>query len=214
MIASAAGLSFVVTEGFFSTAPARRFLRDDPRRYADLAGPEIGLLMAQLDWHYTGMPVCVMGMTIEGEVCAMGWAGPTSRGQSGGVNLSYATAAPAQGRGLAALATSLALLELHRQWPIDPSTQIHAQFRVTNVRSCAVATRLGLCPDATLLARCAVPAAAGAGPLEKEFEGSSAPWSSVGERAREIAGAWETLTWEEHAHACQRHLRERARARA
>lgn len=207
---AAAVLAFVASEGYFSVPPTWEFLSRHDDRYGDLAGPDIGHVMRQLGWRYTGIPLCVMAMDA-GEVVAMGWAARTDHGgKGGGVNLSYAVAPQAEGRGLASLCTSLALQELAGGTEVPDVAIVHAQFDCANLRSGAAAVRLGLRSDPALRVDCAIPATGGRAATLRTFMGASAPWSEVRERARELATGREVIPWESFV---QPRAREKARAR-
>lgn len=186
---------FVAADGFFSAEPAWQFVLQDPGRYRDLAGPEISAVMRQLPWRYVAEPVCIMALDANACALAVGWAGRTNLGDAGGVNLSYAAVPRMEGRGLASIAASLALVELDRRGMVDAGAHVHAQFDAANVRSAALAGRLGLLPDATLEARCALPVTSGNASTTRHIVGASGPWELVLPRARSVAADRQVIAW-------------------
>jgi hypothetical protein len=155
----------------------------------------------QLGWRYTCTPLCVMAMTDDGDVIAMGWATRTNFGaDDGGMNLSYAVAPHAQGQGLAVLCASLALLELAQREVVGAQALVHAQFGIANVRSASVAERLGLLGDQSLCVDCTV-RTPGQPARTRSFMGASAPWGVVRERALRFAEGRQVIAWKQYAPA-------------
>lgn len=196
--AVAGELSFVASEGYWAVRPAWEFRAADPRRYDALmvATP------AQLGWTYVAYPKCVMVLDQAG-VLSLGWAGRTRRRELGraGVNLAYASAARAEGKGFATLAAALALLELERSSDVGSEALVHAQFSCANPRSGSVAARLGLVPDDALKVHVPMAGEGRRRAYNEGFLGMSAPWPQALERARQVAGGAEVVAWEDYAGA-------------
>ncbi|MEJ8837614.1 hypothetical protein [Ramlibacter sp. AN1133] len=205
------GLTFATATGF-SPGPVREMLKAGGGRYQDICGPDIGSIMASLGWSFLTTPLCVTALDEHGHAVAAGWAAPSSHGEAGGINLSYAAAPQAEGRGLALLTTSLAIVEISRRLEIPEPARVHAQYRVENARSAALAARLGLSADPGLTVDCELPGERMLGSdkpgawipdlnaptRQQRIVGSSGSWPEVLERARNRVGELEA-SWVDFA---------------
>lgn len=145
---------FVRTHGFLDDALTIAFQKreTDPDRLADLCGPEIGVIMKAVGWFHD-MRKQAMAVNVvdgSGRLQAMARVIPTSYGGHG-LNLSYAATQEAEGRGLAYLATCMAISSLDEvSGGLAGDVVIHAQWRAGNAGSGRLAHRLGLGADPDL----------------------------------------------------------------
>ena len=121
----------------------------DPLRYQDIQGGDIGRIMSDLDWRYSGLAtpsmVCFSlrdGVESEDPAVAGAWVGLIARRDGAlGLNLSYAIHPDFSGKGLAKLLSSAALasfIELHREAGTE-LTFANCEFRAANVPSAVLA---------------------------------------------------------------------------
>lgn len=182
------GLACIVSVGWPDRGLLESFFSLHPGRYEDLVSSEISQVLPQLSWRFLDAPLCITLVNEEGLVCATGWATMTNFGSCGGVNLSYAVAPEAEGRGLARYATAMALLCLEQMsGGVDPLTEVHAQCLAGNAAGHAVARALGLRTDPRLDITCRVRTRTGA--QERDYRGSCASWGDVRERVHALAAA-------------------------
>jgi GNAT superfamily N-acetyltransferase len=175
-----------LSTGLSFDGPLREFFAAQPDRYEDLVSNTIVQVLPQLGWSFAGVPVCATLRDDGGKVCATGWAARTSFGSEGGVNLSYAVAPRWEGRGLGRYAVARALLCLDQLTArLHPAVEVHAQSLSTNSAAHAVALAIGLNADPRLNVTCRV--RSGGRIQERGYQGSSAMWGSIRERARSIA---------------------------
>jgi len=193
-------MRYLRTFGFFCDPYSVAFREREQHRLADVDGPQAeAIARHHVGWRFsdTEPPVCVMAVPAGSSDCvAIGWASPTSLG----VNLTYAVAQGAQGRGLAKRVISLALLELAESSARLPAGGlVHAQFDITNLASAAVAHALGLSADPVLEFQCALP-----GGLTRHFRGACGSTATALELARTIAGEAEVWPLASEQRACAR----------
>ncbi|HEX7929910.1 MAG TPA: hypothetical protein VF470_03260, partial [Sphingomicrobium sp.] len=124
--------------------------------YVDLIGPDIGNIMANVDWHYSGALVRVDAFLPDesktapeaGRMIASAWAGPIRAADgSRGINLSYAVAPAHRGVGLGRLLAYCAVAECVANQALkgERSPQfVNIQARTSNGPSLAVAMSLGV----------------------------------------------------------------------
>lgn len=171
-------LIFVRSLDLFGDEATQAFASRERARLADFIGSEIDAIMQHVGWRYrAGAAAVVTARNSMSHVLAIGWAMQSDFG----LNLSYAVAAGHEGQGLARLTTSLALVEAERQYggALNENMLVHAQWRVSNPASGAVASKLGLHDDHRFHFLC---------PIRRQgrvpFLGASAPAQSVIEQAK------------------------------
>lgn len=174
---------FVRSVGFFDDDATANFAERERERLADFIGYEVTAIMNNVGWTFRpGASAVVTARDPSAKVLAIGWAMQSDFG----LNLSYAVATGFEGKGLARLTTSLAVVEAERQYggTFDDDMLVHAQWRTSNPASGRVASRLGLHDDHRFHFTCPVRTKG-----KINFLGASAPARSIARTAKEYVAA-------------------------
>lgn len=127
----------------FALPRVRAMLAEDTKRYSDLCGSTVGMVMPLLDWRIRDMPFCVTACH-EKEVVAAAWAGTvTSRETSAiGCNISYGVRPDFSGQGLATILSAIAYQQCAASEPMLEF--VNVQTEAGNDGAQVVAERLQL----------------------------------------------------------------------
>jgi hypothetical protein len=153
---------------------------ENPERMRDIEGPQSDELIRHAGWSFTEEPLHVALVPDRTVALAIAWIAATTRG----LNLTYAVAHSAEGKGLATFLTACAVVIYGQQrtsFTRQAGLTVHAQFDQANQASANVAAHLGLVAEPAL----SFTVANGNG--HRLFVGSEASWLSVLTKAKNVA---------------------------
>lgn len=145
----------------FNAHSMQEVMHSDPEygkgRYDDICGPEMGAIMACLDWGFVDSPYVVSLASSTGQAIAYACVAPISFNTADnsfayGANLTYGVHSQHTGKGLGAFASALAILQAERVWgKILASGVLNVQTRRLNAGSVRLLQQLvdaQECPEA------------------------------------------------------------------
>lgn len=166
--------------GWFDAPYVRAMLdAESPERMRDIEGPQSDELILHAGWSFTEEPLHVALVPDLAAALAVAWIAATTRG----LNLTYAVAHSAEGKGLATFLTAYAVVIYSQQRASSASQAgltVHAQFDRANEASANVAAHLGFVTEPSL----SFTVANGNGC--RLFVGSEASWLSVLTKAKNV----------------------------